>query len=403
MKHSVWREMKLGEFLVLQRGHDLTDGERRAGSVPVFGSAGMNGTHDTALAKGPGVVVGRSGASFGQVHFSPTDFWPHNTSLYVKDFRGNDPRFTYYLLKSIDFSGYNSGSAQPSLNRNFVYPIVIETPCPEVQRTIARVLGAMDDKIELNRRMNRTLEELAEALFRSWFVDFDPVVAKAAGRAPFGLASTISALFPSGFTDSELGPIPHGWRVESIYTAATVIYGAPFVSAKFNTAGIGKPLIRIRDLPDDKGSVFTPEEHPKGSLVRAGDIVVGMDGEFRAYLWGGEESWLNQRLCQFRPKTGFSTPFVRLAITAPLADVEATELATTVIHLGKQDIDRFRFVCPPGEILTRFNAAAEPWYRQIVHNRAESRTLSALRDTLLPKLLSGELRVKDSERKAAAV
>jgi type I restriction enzyme S subunit len=122
--------MKLGDFVSLQRGHDLTEPERRPGNVPVMGSAGMNGTHDTARAKGPGIVVGRSGASFGQVHFSPTDFWPHNTALYVTDFRGNDPRFAYYLLKSIDFSGYNSGSAQPSLNRNFVYPIVIEAPHP---------------------------------------------------------------------------------------------------------------------------------------------------------------------------------------------------------------------------------------------------------------------------------
>jgi len=89
--------MSLGDFVGLQRGHDLTDGERRPGNVPVMGSAGMNGCHDTAKAKGPGVVVGRSGASFGQVHYCSADYWPHNTALYVTDFRGNDTRFTYYM------------------------------------------------------------------------------------------------------------------------------------------------------------------------------------------------------------------------------------------------------------------------------------------------------------------
>ncbi len=118
---SEWRKSTLGDFVVLQRGHDLTDSERRPGTVPVMGSAGQNGFHDTAIAPGPGVVVGRSGASFGRVHYCDKDYWPHNTALYVTDFKGNNPRFAYYFLSAIDFSRYNSGSAQPSLNRNYIY------------------------------------------------------------------------------------------------------------------------------------------------------------------------------------------------------------------------------------------------------------------------------------------
>ncbi|MFZ1828068.1 MAG: restriction endonuclease subunit S [Candidatus Competibacteraceae bacterium] len=179
-----WRDITLGDFVALQRGHDLTEPERRLGRVPVMGSAGQNGFHDTALAKGPGIVIGRSGASFGQVHFSKEDFWPHNTSLYVTDFKGNDPLFAFYFLKALDFDRFNSGSAQPSLNRNFIYPIPIRVPKPAEQKAIAAVLGALDDKIELNRRMNATLEAMARALFQSWFVDFDPVRAKLDGRPP---------------------------------------------------------------------------------------------------------------------------------------------------------------------------------------------------------------------------
>src|ERR1035441_8085966 len=140
---SEWRDTTLGEFVALQRGHDLTEPQRRIGNVPVMGSAGQNGFHDTALAKGPGIVIGRSGASFGQVHFSPVDFWPHNSSLYVTDFKGNDPRFVFYLLKALDFDRYNSGSAQPSLNRNFIYPIPVRVPPITEQKAIAAVLGSL--------------------------------------------------------------------------------------------------------------------------------------------------------------------------------------------------------------------------------------------------------------------
>jgi type I restriction enzyme, S subunit len=113
---SDWQNITLGEFVVLQRGHDLTSDERKPGTVPVMGAAGQNGFHDMAIAKGPGIVIGRSGGSFGQVHYSETDFWPHNTGLYVTDFKGNDRRFAFYLLKLLNFDSYNSASPASSAN-----------------------------------------------------------------------------------------------------------------------------------------------------------------------------------------------------------------------------------------------------------------------------------------------
>ena len=207
-----WRDITLGDFVALQRGHDLTEPARRIGRVPVMGSAGQNGFHDTALSKGPGIVIGRSGASFGQVHFCKEDFRPHNTGLYVTDFKGNDPFFAFYFLKALDFDRFNSGSAQPSLNRNFIYPIPIRVPKPAEQKAIAAVLGALDDKIELNRRMNATLEAMARALFQSWFVDFDPVRAKLDGRPPPALtkplppSSPTPSKTPRPVTSRKVGP-----------------------------------------------------------------------------------------------------------------------------------------------------------------------------------------------------
>jgi type I restriction enzyme S subunit len=211
-----------------------------------------------------------------------------------------------------------------------------------------------------------------------------------------------AALFPDHFQDSELGQIPNGWEVGSVYEICSVTYGAPFASKLFNSSMDGRPLIRIRDLPGECPGVWTEEVHPKGYLVQPGDIVVGMDGEFRAYLWGGEEAWLNQRVCVFAPKNGFSPAFVRNSIVSPLAQVEATEIATTVIHLGKNDIDRFRVVIPDHQISKAFTHFCQPLYDHIVACKQESRDLATLRDTLLPKLLSGEITVPVAKKLIAA-
>ena len=157
-----WETKKLGEFVRLQRGHDLTEHERHPGAVPVMSAAGQYGFHDTAIAVGPGVVIGRSGASFGQVHWCGTDYWPHNTALYVTDFCGNDPRFAFYFLKAQDFSRFNTGGAQPSLNRNFIYPIPVGVPQLPEQQAIATVLSDMDAEIaalEARRDKTRALKQ----------------------------------------------------------------------------------------------------------------------------------------------------------------------------------------------------------------------------------------------------
>ena len=136
--------MKLQEVLTLQRGHDLTGRQRREGIVPVMSAAGHYGYHDTAIARGPGVVIGRSGASIGQIHFCESDFWPHNTALYVTSFHRNDARFIYYFLQSLNLSRFNSGGAQPSLNRNFIYTLDVLLPEPSEQGVIASALSDVD-------------------------------------------------------------------------------------------------------------------------------------------------------------------------------------------------------------------------------------------------------------------
>lgn len=272
---------------------------------------------------------------------------------------------------------------------NFELPI----PPLDVQREISQVLAALDDRITLLRETNTTLEAIAQALFKSWFVDFDPVHAKMQGLPPEGMDEATAALFPDNFEESELGAVPKGWSVASIYDVAKVIYGAPFASKQFKSEPPGKPLVRIRDLKDERPGVYTEEIHPKGYLLQPGDITVGMDGEFRAYVWGGEEAWLNQRICVFQPKNGANSVFVRLSIAPLLAAVEASETATTVIHLGKNDIDRFKICQPSDLVLGVFVSLTTPIYQRIVGNKQMIQNLACLRDTLLPRLISGQLSV----------
>jgi len=159
----------------------------------------------------------------------------------------------------------------------------ISLPSLPEQRAIAHILGTLDDKIELNRRRNQTLEAMARALFKDWFVDFGPVRAKMEGREPY-LPADLWQLFPDRLDEEGK---PEGWEFRSVYDFANVVYGAPFASKQFNTAGAGTPLIRIRDLASHEPGVWTEQIHPKGHLIDPGDIVVGMDGEFRLHVWKG--------------------------------------------------------------------------------------------------------------------
>ena len=169
-----WRYITLGDFVALQRGHDLTEPERRIGRVPVMGSAGQNGFHDTALSKGPGIVIGRSGASFGQVHFTKEDFWPHNTGLYVTDFKGNDPIFAFYLLKALDFTYFalkefdlitlNRGSTQPLLTQTDLKRQSFVLPTNEVVKAFADVSEPIFRQMVSNKKESRTLATLRDTL-----------------------------------------------------------------------------------------------------------------------------------------------------------------------------------------------------------------------------------------------
>jgi type I restriction enzyme S subunit len=401
MAGNAWTRMRLGEFIKLQRGHDLPDERRRPGKVPIHGSFGITGWHDEAKAPGPGITVGRSGASFGTVSYSPVDFWPLNTALYVVDFHGNDERFAYYFLKYFDFQIYNSGSAQPSLNRNFIHPIPVAVPPLSEQRAIADILGTLDDKIELNRRMNETLEGIARAIFKSWFVDFNQVRAKAEGRDT-GMPKHIADLFPDSFVDSELGEIPKGWTVGRLGNVLQqrVERCAP------SSETAAQPYVPI-DCISSK-SLFLTESKPgleaQSSLTRfyKGDLLFGA---MRPYF---------HKVC-IAPFTGTTrtTAFVLYPVvrddfsfaTLILHNTDTIDYATrhstgsTIPYaVWPSSLQDMPISLPLVKVRSAYDRVVRPILDRIPERYFEHRTLTDIRDTLLPKLISGELRIKNAEK-----
>ena len=318
------------------------------------------------------IIISNVGANVGTVFRCP--YLPYKMSLapnsIMVKFKGSDEFYYYWLrspfgqhmLKSIV-----TGSAQPKFNKTNFRDMLAPVPPRKVQDRIVTILRTLDDKIEVNKKINKNLLQQMESLYKAWFTDF----------IPFG------------------GSRPSDWRKSDIYSIADIIYGAPFSSKLFNTDGEGIPIIRIRDLRDQAFVTYTTENHPKGHLIQPGDIVVGMDGEFRPYIWGNTEAWLNQRVCIFNNKRPKGKAFVLFTIKPLLYRIEQTQVATTVIHIGKKDYDAFELYLPDSNTLDQFDELTSPMIDQIVVNCLENKRLATLRDSLLPRLMSGELDVSD--------
>ena len=295
----------------------------------------------------------------------------------------SDDDFVYYLTKTPLFRDTAIKSMVGSSGRQRAQMDVLENLQMLVpkdifdQRRIASILSSLDRKIELNNKINAKLEEMAQAIFKNWFVDFEP--------------------FKDGkFVESELGMIPEGWKVGSPYEYVKVVYGAPYKSAKFNDNGEGFPLIRIRDLKDCNPQFYTSEILPQTEYINMGDIVAGMDAEFVPHIWKGKTGLLNQRVCKLMPQqTSISNLFVLYLMKPELEFVQSYKTGTTVSHLGKADIDKFVVVLPPLEVIEECSKNLDSILQKMKNNSAETRTLSLLRDTLLPRLMSGELEVPE--------
>jgi type I restriction enzyme, S subunit len=395
---SDWRTGQLIDFIKLKRGYDLRKDDRGCGVVPVVSSSGVSGSHNEAKVKSPGVVTGRYG-TIGQVFYVTQDFWPLNTTLYVQDFKGNIPRFIFYFLKSIDFLGYSDKSSVPGINRNHVHQAVVSLPPLPEQRAIAHILGSLDDKIEANRRQNETLEAIARAIFRSWFVDFDPVHAKARGEQPAGMDAATAALFPDRFEDSALGPIPAGWRVgklgdvveqrkDRVGNRDAVVLSAVSTGELVRSDDYFSKRVYSKQI-DNYIAVQEWDYAYNPSRINIGSI-----GMLREPILGGVSPVYVVLSCD----PGFHW-FIHFSLQLPSTQYWINTLASGSVRqsLPFSDFESIPIVLPPLAAIRAFNSVWEQKYVLIISLQREIRVLAETRDALLPKLVSGEIRVGGME------
>lgn len=358
----MWRACTLGDLVSLQRGYDLTEAQRNQGSVPVIGSNGRNGWHDKARAAGPGVTVGRSGASAGVVTYVSEEYWPHNTVLFVTDFKGCDPRFIAYLLSTLNLASFNSGSAQPSLNRNFLYSIPTKAPPYHLQHRIALVLSAYDDLIENNTRRIAILEEMARCIFEEWFVNF---------RAPGCEGAPL--------VESPLGPIPQGWELARLGDILDLKYGKALKADR--REGGSYPVY---------GSSGVVGAH-SSALVEGPGIVVGRKGNVGSVHWS-ERSF-------FPIDTAFfvTTELPFDYVYHLLRQQRFLNSDAAVPGLNRTQALSMEVVRPPTDLIELMAAMLRPTRGLVEVLNSQNANLRDQRDLLLPKLISGEIDVSAAE------
>lgn len=318
-----------------------------------------------------------------------------------------DNHFLKYVLLSEHESllRFASGTTHQTIYYPEAKAFHVCLPKVAEQRTIARILCSLDDKIELNRKMNRTLEAMAQALFKAWFVDFEPVKAKAAGRTPESCDAETAALFPDEFVESELGAIPKGWEVKGLDKVANFINGLALQKFPPKSESDFLPVIKIAQLRkgDTEGSDKASRNLDPAYIVQNGDVLFSWSGSLEVELWCGGEGALNQHLFKVTSSL-YPKWFYYLWTRKHLPNFReiAAHKATTMGHIQRHHLTQAKVIVPPAQMLEKISTFVEPYIAGQIRCSLESRTLATLRDSLLPKLISGQFRIPAAEALAEA-
>ena len=385
-KRNGWRDGKLSDLVVFQRGYDITVAQQRPGPHPVISSSGVTSYHDEYKAEGPGVVIGRKG-TIGSIHFADSNYWPHDTTLWSKDLKGNNARFVFYFLHTVDLKRFDVGNSNPTLNRNHIHDLPIWIPQRPIQDQIASVLAAYDDLIENNRRRMKLLEDAARLLYQEWFVRLR---------------------FPGHERVRVKDGVPEGWRVLALGDALADIDsggrpkggavdadGIPSIGAE-NVLGIGQ-----YDFSKEK---FIPEnyfERMTGGVVKNRDVLLYKDGANigrSSYVGDGfphDKCAVNEHVFLLRSRDDIGQNFLYFWIST---DESRQRIANLNANCAQPGISRERLkgllmTLPTAALVREFNESVEPQVKLIFRLAVMNRRLRAARDLLLPRLMSGEVEV----------
>jgi type I restriction enzyme S subunit len=412
---SDWKEVSLGDIFNVKhgfafKGQYFTD-EQKPTILVTPGNFAIGGGFQNPKPKyydgqipqeyvlKPGQIIitmtdlSKQSDTLGYTAIVPDDgnIWLHNQRIGLLEFKESfpsDPIFINYLLRSHKYRSWITGSASGTTVKHTspsrIHAFKCDVPPISEQRAIAHILGSLDDKIELNRRMNQTLEAIARAIFKSWFVDFLPVRAKIEGRST-GLPDDIAALFPDSFEDSEMREIPKGWEVKTIGDVAEFAYG------KALKASDRKP----GDVPvfGSNGQVGLHNE----ALVKGPGIVIGRKGNPGIVTWSYEDFFPIDTTFYVK-ESGIVPSLNYLFYALKDQDLPSLSADSAVPGLNRNLAYMSKFLVPSKKILPAFDGQIDPLFQTIDANENEIKTLASLRDTLLPKLISGELRVPDADK-----
>ncbi|MBN1929453.1 MAG: restriction endonuclease subunit S [Chlorobiaceae bacterium] len=391
---SEWDLVELGELTVNldARRKPVKEADRKPGSYPYYGASGIVDYVDSFLFEGEHLLIAEDGENL-RTRQTPVaflangKFWVNNHAHIVI---GNDrasTRYLHYALLGTDISAYLTGAVMPKLTQGNLNRIEIPCPPQDIQAQIVSILGSLDDRIALLRETNATLESIAQAIFKSWFIDFDPVKARQQGLEPQGMDAATAALFPDAFQDSELGPIPAGWSVGRIENVLELAYGKALKSTD-----------RISgDIPVyGSGGVVGYHNEP---LVNESSVIVGRKGTVGSLYWEDMPFFPIDTVYYVKGKMPLTYCYYLLKTLG--LDEMNTDAA--VPGLNRNNVYRLPVIIPPQPLIDMFDSIVDTLRRKIRINKENARTLASIRDALLPRLISGRLRVPEAEAMAVEV
>ena len=361
---------------------------------------------DLLFARQSLVLSGAGQCSIFLGNTSPTVFESHLIRCRLDASRVS-PAFYFYFFKSQDGRRaietiVEQGAGASGIRGSDLVNLKVPCPSKSIQEEIALTLGTLDDRIALLRETNVTLESVAQALFKSWFVDFDPVRAKMEGRVPDGVDEATVALFPHELEESALGLVPRGWGDSPVYELATYINGAAYKAFAPNADRRGHPIVKIAELKAGvtPQTAYSDVDMPSKYLIETGDILFSWSGNpdtsIDTFVWVHEPAWLNQHIFRVLPSCERSFVLQMLRHLRPVFTELARNKQTTGLgHVTVADLKRLHCIKPPPAVLKQFDQVAQPIQEKILSNEQQAQTLSTLRDTLLPRLISGQLQLPE--------
>ena len=378
---------ELGDLIEFQRGYDLPKSEFRDGPYPVQSSNGILGYHIDYKVEGPGITIGRSG-TVGIPHYLNENFYPHNTTLFVKDFKGNDRKYIYYLLKHLKLNDFKTGSGVPTMNRNHLHPLKVNAFIDKnYQVKLSSILSILDQKIALNNQINEELEAMAKTLYDYWFVQFD--FPDENGK-PYKSSGGKMV-----YNDQLKREIPEGWGVEKLENIANITMGQSPKGTSYNEVGEGMLFFQGSTDFGWRFPVARQYTTEPSRIAEEDDILLSVRAPVGTLNIADTRCCIGRGLAAINSKVGANSYIFNVMQDFKKLFDMMNSVGTTFGSITKDDLYSLKLIYPPNELLMKFDKSVNSFDREIKNRSRQNQELSQLRDWLLPMLMNGQVRVEE--------